>query len=167
MRNRNEWTAFRHAVIGALFLVAPLASAKDVQWYKQPGTPFTLASTGFDLRAKLPQRWSLTESGFVPPSSSCRVRIAFHADRDWDDLLTGRLRSTDARMMFRIGDHNAVSNRYVRDSVTVRDIYIDLSELQKDSGIVWTFEGDATDDRSDCELQFLAMIGSARITRSR
>ncbi|HEU4886359.1 MAG TPA: hypothetical protein VFV49_00625 [Thermoanaerobaculia bacterium] len=162
----------------ALILVALFSFAKEPRWYQQPGTPVTLESSGFELRAMLPQGWTFTaEQGLVPPlefASSCRVRGGFYTDRNWDRFLVSALRSTDsvltaeeARFVLKIGGHPAVSNRYVREPFTVRDIYIDLSDLQPDSGAVWTFEGSPTPERSDCELQFLALIQSARITRLR
>lgn len=177
MRDHHEWTAFRHAVFGALFLVAFSGFAKEPRWYERPGMPITLASSGFVFSAMLPHDWSFkAERGFVPPAqlaSSCRVRSAFHSDRDWNRFLASALRSTDglnaaddARIILKIGGHPAVSDRYVRGSVMVRNVYIDLSDLRPDSGAVWTFEGDATDEGTDCELQFLALIHSARITRA-
>ncbi|HYC59378.1 MAG TPA: hypothetical protein VEK79_07415 [Thermoanaerobaculia bacterium] len=143
---------------------------------KQPGTPITIESFGFESRVVLPQGWSFTaDRGFIPPPalvSSCRVRGQFYTDRNWDRFLTSVLRSDDryrtaddARRVHKIGDHPAVTNRYTRDVFTVRDIYINLADLQPDSGAVFTFEGSNTPAGSDCELQFVAMIHSARITQ--
>jgi hypothetical protein len=162
----------------ALFFVALFSFAKEPRWYKQPGTQVTLESSGFELRATLPHGWSFTtEQGFVPPpnlASSCRVRAEFYRDRNWDDFLVSALRSTDgvgraedARMVLKVAGHPAVSNRYVREPFMVRDIYINLSDLQPDSVAVWTFEGRPTTEGFDCELQFLAMFHSATITLRR
>ena len=153
-----------------LLLLAALLS-----FAKQPGTPITIQSSGFELRAMLPQGWAFTpEQGFVPPpalASSCRVRGTFYTDRNWDDFLVSALRSNDvfrtrddARTAHKIGGHPAVSNRYTRDTLTVRDIYINLSDLQPDSGAVFTFEGS---DNSDCEMQFVALIHSAAFKTTR
>lgn len=162
----------------ALFFVALFSFAREPRWYTQPGTPVTLESSDFEFRAMLPQGWSFTtDHGFVPPpafASSCRVRGGFYTDRKWDRFLVSALRPTDGmstgedgRTVLKIGGRPAVSNRYVRAPFTVRDIYINLSDLQPDSGAVWTFEGSPTPEGSDCELQFLAMIHSAKITRRR
>lgn len=162
----------------ALFFVALFSFAKEPRQYKQPGTPVTLESSGFEFRATLPHGWSFTtDQGFVPPpdfASSCRVRGEFHTDRDWDRFLLSALRTTDgvrraedARIVLKVAGHPGVSNRYVREPYTVRDIYINLSDLQPDSGAVWTFEGSPTPEGSDCELQFLEMMHSATITRRR
>ena len=143
-----------------------------MSFLKQSGTPITIQSSGFELHAMMPQGWTFTaEQGFVPPpalASSCRVRGTFYTDRKWDDFLVSALRSndvfrTDARVAMKIGDHPAVSNRYTREAVTVHDTYINLSELQPDSGAVFTVESSGG---SDCEMQFVALIHSARITRS-
>lgn len=165
-------------VVSAFFacFVALFNSAEESRWYTQPGRAVTLESSGFEFRALLPQGWSFTtEHGFVPPSaleSSCRVRGGFHTNQSWDRFLVSKLRSTDgfrtadgARSVMKIGGHPAVSNRYVREPFAVHDIYINLSELQPDSGAVWTFEGTRTKEGTDCGLQFLALIQSARITR--
>jgi hypothetical protein len=157
----------------ALLSIALFSFAKEPRWYEQPGTPVTVESSGFELRTKLPQGWSFTkEQGFVPPpglASSCRVRGWFYTDRNWDRFLVSALEPTngvhDARTVMKIGGHPAVSNRYVREGRTIRDTYINLSDLHPDSGTVWTFEGSLTQEGSNCELQFLAMIQSAKIAR--
>lgn len=159
-----------------LSLVALVSFAKEPRWSMKPGTPVTVESSGFELRATLPHGWSFTaEQGLVPPpelAPSCRVRSVFYTDRNWDRFLAPALRSTDglltsddARMVLKMAGHPAVSNRYVREALTVRDIYINLSDLQPDSGAVWTFEGKRTPEASDCEMQFVSMIQSATITR--
>ena len=143
-----------------------------LSFLKQPGTPVTIESSGFQMRAMLPQDWSFTaEQGFVPPPAlapSCRVRGTFYTDRNWDRFLVSALRSndvyrTDARVAMKIGDHPAVSSRYTRDAVTVHDIYINLADLQPDSGAVFTVESNGG---SDCEMQFVAIVHSASITRA-
>jgi hypothetical protein len=156
----------------ALSFLALCSSAKELPWYRQPGTPVTVEWSGFALRAKMPKGWSYTtDHGFVPPpsvASSCRVRGVFHTDREWDRFLVSALRASDGdhRYIFKIGGHPAVSSRYRREARTIRNIYIDLSDLQPDSGAVWTFEGSPTPEGSDCEQQFVMMIESARITRA-
>jgi hypothetical protein len=146
--------------------------------FKQPGTPVILEWSGFEVRAMLPHGWSLTtDQGFVPPpelASSCRVRGELHTDRNWDRFLVPALRSTDdvrtggvARVVLKVDGHPAVSNRYVRGPFTVRDIYIDLSDLQPDSLAVWTFEGAHTTEAAECERQFMAMVQGATISRRR
>jgi hypothetical protein len=77
-----------------------------------------------------------------------------------------RGRDGDERYVLKIGGHPAVSSRYMRNDRTIRKIYIELTNLQPDSGAVWTFEGSPTPEGSDCELQFVAMIQSVKITRS-
>jgi len=162
-----------------VFLFVALVSfAREPQRYTQPGTPVTLESSAFELRATLPHGWSFTaDQVFVPPpgwASSCRVRGVFYTDVNWDRFLVSALRSSDgvgrtedARMVLKVAGHPAVSDRYVREPFTVRDIYINLSDLQPDSGAVWTFEGSPTPEGQDCEIQFLAMMHSATITRGR
>jgi hypothetical protein len=143
----------------------------------QPGTPVVLESSGFVFHASLPRGWSLsTDDVIVPPpafASSCRVRGKFYTDVKWDSFLEAAFRSTNGvrapegtRSVQKIGGHAAVSNRYVRDLV-IHDIYIDLSDIRPDSGAVWTFEGSSTEEGSQCEVQFLAMIGTAKITNRR
>ena len=66
-----------------------------------------------------------------------------------------------------VGGHPAVSNRYTRDGRTIRNIYIDLSDVQRDSGAVWSFEGSPTPEGRDCEQQFVAMIHSVKVTERR
>lgn len=162
------------SAICALVFVAPFSFAREPHWYMQPGTPVVLESSGFVFHATLPQGWSLTtDHVIVPPpafASSCRVRGKFYTDVRWGSFLEAAFRSTNGvraaegtRFVQKIGGHAAVSNRYVRDLV-VHDMYIDLSDIQPDSGAVWTFEGSPTDEGLDCEAQFLAMISSARIT---
>jgi hypothetical protein len=160
----------------ALSLVAQFSFAREPRRHPLPGTPVTLESSGFVFRATLPHGWSFTaDQGFVPPpdlASSCRVRGRFYIDRDWERFLTSALRATDglrtaedARYVLKIAGQPAVSNRYMREGFTIRDVYIDLSELRPDSGAVWTFEGSRSREESDCELQFLGMMHSATITR--
>lgn len=161
---------------GALLFVALFSVAKEPRRSPQPGKPVTLESYGFELRATLPQGWSLTaEEGFVLPpdlAASCRVRGGFYTDRNWDRFLVSALRpsdrlltSEDARVVLKMAGHPAVSNRYLREAVRVRDIYINLSDLQLDSGAVWTVESNLTPEGSDCEHKFVTMIQSATITR--
>lgn len=156
-----------------LSFLALFSFAKEPRWYTRPGTPVTVESSGFELRVKMPHGWSYTtDHGFVPPpdfASSCSVRGVFHTDRNWDRLLVSALRAGDGekRYVLKIGGHPAVSNRYVREARTIRNIYIDLSDLQPDSAAVWTFEGSPTPEGSDCEQQFVAMIQSAQITRAK
>lgn len=160
----------------ALFLVALPSLAKEPRWAKLPGTPVTLESSGFELRAMLPHGWTFTaEQGIVPPvelAPSCRVRVEFHADGDWNRFLVAALRATegmstakDARMVMKAGDRPAVLNRYARESLAVREVYVDLSDLQPGSGVVWKYEGSATTEGWDCEAQFFATVHSATITR--
>jgi len=162
-------------VLSAL-LFAQFSFAKGPPRYTQPGTPVAMESSGFEFRATLPHGWSFTtEQGFAPPpdfASACHVRGEFYTGRNWDRFLVAALRATDgvrraedARIVQKVAGHPAVSNRYVREPFMVRDIYINLSDLQSDSGAVWTFEGSPTPEGTDCELQFLAMIHSATITR--
>jgi hypothetical protein len=162
----------------ALSFAAIVSFAGEPSRYKQQGTPVTLEWSDFEFRATLPHGWSFTtEQGFVPPpdfASSCRVRGRFHVDRNWDRFLVSALRSTDgvskakdARIVLKVAGYPAVSNRYVREPFTVRDIYINLSDLRPDSGAVWTLEGSPTPEGSDCELQFLEMMHSSTITRRR
>lgn len=156
----------------ALSFLALASFAKEPPWYQQPRTPVTVESSGFALGAMMPKGWSYTtDLGFVPPpdlASSCRVRGVFHTDRKWDRFLVSALRvgDRDERYVLKIDDHPAVSNRYAREGRTIRSIYIDLSDLQRDSGAVWTFEGSATPEGSVCEQQFVVMIESAKITRA-
>jgi len=154
----------------ALSFLALFAFAKEPRWYTQPGTPVTLVSSGFELRAKMPQGWSYTtDRGFMPPptcASSSRVVGVFHTGREWDRFLASALRDGDQRYVLKIGGHPAVSSRYAREGRTIRSIYINLSDLQPDSGAVWTFEGSSTPEGSECEQQFAAMIESAKITRA-
>lgn len=132
-------------------------------------------ASGFDVRMTLPENWSYSaEQGFVAPAelaASCRVRGTFYTDREWDRFLVSALRSSDryktahdARTLHKINGHRALTNRYMRDGETVRDIYIDLGKLEPDSGAVFTFEGT---NAGDCEMEFVSMIHSARITRRR
>jgi hypothetical protein len=156
----------------SLSFLALFSFAKEPHWYKRPATPVTVESSGFELRARMPEGWSYsTDHGFVPPpdfASSCRVRGMFHTDRKWDRLLESALRRGDGdeRYVLKIGGHPAVSNRYAREGRTIRNIYINLADLQPDSSAVWTFEGSPTPEGSDCEQQFVAMIESAKITRA-
>jgi len=149
--------------------------ARNKRWYEQPGTPVTLEASGFVLKAKLPHGWSFTQDrGFVPPpafASVCRVRYEFYADREWHRVLEPALSRPapveGARFGLKIGGHEALSNRYVRETTIVRDVYINLSDLQPDSGAIWSFEAGAntSQEEMDCETQFLAVINTAIITR--
>jgi hypothetical protein len=160
----------------ALSLVALSGLAKEPRWAKQPGTPVTLESSGFELRATLPHGWSHSaKQGLVPPPAlapSCRVSVDFHTDGDWDRFLVAALRSTermstasDARTVMKAGGRPAVLNRYARESVAVREVYVDLSDLQPGSGVVWKYEGSSNTEGWDCELQFFTTVHSAAITR--
>jgi hypothetical protein len=164
------------SAILALLFAAPFCLALEPPWYTQPGTPVVLESSGFVFRANLPRGWSLTVDHVIaPPSayaSSCRVRGTFYTGLDWNSFLESSLRSANGvraidgtRFVQNIGGHPAVSNRYVRELSTVDDMYINLSDLQPDSGVVWTFEGNSTPEGVECEHQFLFMISRARITR--
>ena len=64
-----------------------------------------------------------------------------------------------------IGGHPAVSSRDTSGGKTVMNVYINLSEAEPDSASVWSFQGEKTKEGGDCELQFLAFISSANITR--
>lgn len=156
----------------ALSVLALCSDAQGPRWYEQPGTPVTVEWSGFELRARLPQGWSLTtDHGFAPPpelASSCGVRGVFHTGRNWDDFLASSLGAREGgdRYVLKIGGHPAVSDRYEREARTIRNIYIDLSALQSDSGSVWTLERSRTRAGSDCEQQFVAMIESAKIRRT-
>jgi hypothetical protein len=166
------------SAICALLFAAPLSSAREPPWYTQPGTPVVLESSGFVFQANVPRGWSLTIDHVIAPppayASSCRVRDTFYTGLDWNSFLESALNSTNGvrategtRLVQKIGGHPAVSNRYVRELFTVYDMYINLSDLQPDSGAVWTFEGNSTPEGLDCEHQFLFMINSATITRRR
>lgn len=161
-----------------LLFTAPFSFAREPRWYTQPGSPIILELSGFVFHANLPQGWSLTTDHVIVPApafaSSCRVRGKFYTDVNWNSFLESALRSTNGvlaaegtRSLQKIGGHPAVSNRYVRERVTVHDIYINLSDLQPDSGAVWTFEGSPTQEGLDCEAQFLFVINSATISRRR
>lgn len=158
-----------------LLLVALSSLDREPSWLRQPRTPVTLTSAGFELRTELPHGWSFTaDHGFVTPpelASSCRVRVEFRTN-DWDRFLVAALRATegaltdkDARYVLKVAEHPAVSNRYRREELTVRDVSIDLSDLRPDSGVVWTFEGSPTAEGSDCEHQFLSIVHRATISR--
>ena len=167
------------AVIPAVMVMCVVAlsgMAKEPRWPQAPRTPVTLESSGFEIRTTLPQGWSYTTpEGFIPPAdraSTCRVRLVIHTNREWDAVLVPALRATegaqtnkDARFVMKAGGHPAVSNSYIRAPRMVRDIYINLSALQRDSAAVWTFEGSRTAEGSDCELQFLSIVQSAKIQK--
>jgi hypothetical protein len=156
-------------LFGALSFLALFSFAEEPRWYTQPGTPVTVEWSGFELRAMMPQGWAYTaDHGFVPPpdfASSCRVRGVFHIAREWDRFLVSALRGRDGdeRHVLKIGGHPAVSSRYMRNDRTIRNIYINLSDVRPDSGAVWTFEGSPTSEGSDCELQFVAMIQTLEV----
>lgn len=163
------------SAISLLVLVSLSGFAKEPQRVR-PGRPVTLEASGFELRTTLPHGWSFTtEEGFTPPPelvSSCRVRTRFHTEGNWDGLVVRELRSTDAtlvgsnpRTVVKIAGHQAVPNYHRRKPFRVLDLYVDLSDLQPGSGMVWTFEGNPNWQGSDCEVQFLSMVNSATITR--
>ncbi|HUR82982.1 MAG TPA: hypothetical protein VM733_19640 [Thermoanaerobaculia bacterium] len=159
------------ALVAGCIALAGLAGQPD--WAKKPPTPVRLKASGFVVQTGLPHGWTYTsDDGFMAPAElapACRVRVAFHATRNWDEFLVAALRPTDGgrpgeRAVVRIDGHPAVSNRYSRKGVAIHDIYIDLSALHAGSGAVWTLEQRATSVPSDCELQFLAMVNKATIT---
>jgi len=131
----------------ALFFVSGLSFATEPRRYMHPGTQVTLEFSGFVFRATLPHGWSVTaDQTIVPPpelTSSCSVRRRVRTEGDWDDFVVSALRSANGahppdgtRILVKVGGHQAVSNRYMREASTIRDIYIDLSDLRPDSGAV-------------------------------
>lgn len=167
MRSRFLVPAFSALVFASLVVFA-----REKPWYTQPGTPMTLESSGFVFKASLPQGWSFTtDREILPPpafASACRLRGHFYTDREWNRVLAPALLAPSAegaRVVQKIGGHEAVSRRSASDTVTVHEFYINLSALQPDSGTVWRFEGSASTEGLECELQFYALINSATITR--
>jgi hypothetical protein len=163
----------RYAVLFCVF-VTGTAFARDLSWYRDPGTPATFNASGFVFKIQLPRGWSAIDDGIVPPTAfaaACTVRYHIYTERKWDDVLAAGLDPQDfaraareARELFKISGHPAVSSRATRDDHLLTHVYIDLSALVMDSAIVWAFEGDPSIDGATCEAQFLAVVRSSIIT---
>src|SRR5260221_4856447 len=148
---------------------------REVPWYRDPGSAVTLKSSGFVFKARLPRGWSVTDGAVVPPeafASACHVRGEFYRNREWTRFLVSALdlgdvvhASRQQRVLRRIGGLPAVSSRDTSGGNTVMNVYINLSEVEPDSASVWSFQGEKTQEGRDCELQFLAFVTSAAITR--
>lgn len=174
---------FDMAALLGMLLFASLSFADEPlrrdgpEWNRQPGTPVSFETAGFNVRMTLPHGWTLKDDReFVPPPNlapSCRVRGEIYTGRNWNEFLAMSLspsndldRSTNPRTLHTLNDRPAVTNRFSRKDERVVEVYVNLSGVQADSGAMWTFEGRRTDEGNVCELQFLTLVHSATIRRA-